>query len=684
MKDKMMGDDDVENVGIMQGFMDSMSEDEDEGEGEDQDEGEGKYLERRPDSPEILMNNLRGDMRSIDARRDELADMVGYAAATETPESVLAMLQPILAQGGGIGALPPSQAMAQGPQPPMAPPGPQGAAPGGPPPGAPPMGPGTPGAEMAPPPADGGIAALLGGAGAPPAEGPPPVQMARGGYVQHFQTGSDPSGVTPADGTAREDENMLYDPAMVSSAKAEMNKLLTRSPAAVPTLTKAMEARLPEYQKALGADRKLSEAQMLFELGQRAFGFAANVDEGGRPLKGSFFSRLAGATKTLPTAMGRQLEAMDKIDRQIKVLALQQGEKDIDQVVTQNNELLKRKTDIFKDVLRADAKLQAQKLKMGESIFGKGDFEWNIVNMPGLTERYAQGLTNPAEDKLMASAIMKFKLGRQELRIHPVTRIPDIVQVPGVLPDFVAQAEAARRRLGLPTAPQPVMNPAAGARPAAPEAGAAAPAAVPAGAAPAAGMPAPGAPAAPAAGAPAGAPAAGAAAQGPRPMTLWATRTDVAGPGAAAVAGVSAIPGLGDPASSVTMARKNAELLAERLKEAMLKSVAGSVWEQKNIDKVMAIQPSAWTDPDVYGTRLITLGQALREGIASYQKMGADNSGLTPEDKGKAREKAMEYQKFLGQIGLPPAAYTMEQLNALRRQGHREVLWQGITPIKQN
>jgi hypothetical protein len=668
MKDKMMGDDDVENVGIMQGFMDSMSED------EDQDEGEGKYLERRPDSPEILMNNLRGDMRSIDARRDELADMVGYAAATETPESVLAMLQPILAQGGGIGALPPSQAMAQGPQPPMAPPGPQGAAPGGPPPGAPPMGPGTPGAEMAPPPQDGGIAALMGGAGAPPAGGPPPVQMARGGYVQHFQTGSDPSGVTPADGTAREDENMLYDPAMVSAAKAEMNKLLTRSPVAVPTLTKAMEARLPEYQKALGADRKLSEAQMLFELGQRAFGFAANVDEGGRPLKGSFFSRLAGATKTLPTAMGRQLEAMDKIDRQIKVLALQQGEKDIDQVVTQNNELLKRKTDIFKDVLRADAKLQAQKLKMGDSIWGKGDWQWNVVNMPGLTERYAQGLTKPEEDKLMASAIMQFKLGRQELRIHPVTKIPDIVQVPGVLPDFVAQAEAARKRLGLPTVPQPVMNPAAGARPAAPDAGAAAPAA---------GMPAPGAPAAPAAPA-AGAPAAGAAAQGPRPMTLWATRTDVAGPGAAAVAGVSALPGLGDPASSVTLARKNAELLAERLKEAMLKSVAGSVWEQKNIDKVMAIQPSAWTDPDVYGTRLIALGQALREGIASYQKMGADNSGLSPEDKGKAREKAMEYQKFLGQIGLPPAAYTMEQLNALRRQGHREVLWQGITPIKQN
>ncbi len=666
MKDKMMSDDDVENVGIMQGFMDSMSEEEDDDKGED--EGEGKYLERRPDSPEILMNNLRGDMRSIDARRDELADLVGYQAATETPEPVLAMLQPVLAAQGaggmaGIGALPPSQAMAQGPQPPIMPPMPPA--------GAPPMGPGTPGAEMAPPPQDGGIAALLGGAGAPPEGGQPPVQMARGGYVQHFQTGSDPSGVTPADGTARDDEDMLFDPAMVSTAKTEMNKLLARAPAAVPTLTSAMEARLPEYQKALGADKKLSEAQMLFELGQRAFGFASNVDEGGRPLKGSFFSRLAGATKTLPTAIGKQLEAMDKIDRQIKVLALQQGEKDIDQVVTQNNELLKRKTDIFKDVLRADAKLQAQKLKMGDSIWGKGDWEWNVVNMPGLTDRYAQGLTKPEEDKLMASAIMKFKLGRQELKVDPVTKIPGIVQVPGVVPDFVAQAEAARRKLGLPTAPQPMMAPGAGARPAAPEAGAAAPAAVPAGTAPAAGMPAPGTPAAPAA------PAASAAGQGPRPMTLWATRFDVAGPGAAAVAGVSAIPGLGDPASSVTLARKNAELMAERLKEAMLKSVAGSVWEQKNIDKVMAIQPSAWTDPDVYGTRLIALGQALREGIASYRKMGADDSGLSPEDKGKAREKAMEYQKFLGQLGLPPAVYSEADIR--RYPPGTEVLVNGVT-----
>lgn len=140
MKDKMM--DDIENVGIMQGFLDEAAEKEDELEEEESSEeaNAARMLDRRPDSPEILMNNLRGDMRSVDARREELADLVGYEAATETPESVLAMLQPVLAQQGGIGALPQSGPMAQGPQPPMPPP--PGGAMGGPPPGAPPLPPG--------------------------------------------------------------------------------------------------------------------------------------------------------------------------------------------------------------------------------------------------------------------------------------------------------------------------------------------------------------------------------------------------------------------------------------------------------------------------------------------------------------------------------------------------------------
>ena len=76
-------------------------------------------LGRTPDNPEILMNTLSGEMRSIDARREELADQVGYAAAMETPDSVLALLQ-VKQDAEGIGGLP--QGMPPG-MPPMMPSG---------------------------------------------------------------------------------------------------------------------------------------------------------------------------------------------------------------------------------------------------------------------------------------------------------------------------------------------------------------------------------------------------------------------------------------------------------------------------------------------------------------------------------------------------------------------------------
>jgi hypothetical protein len=112
MKEKlqMVDDDQVENVGIMSGFMDEIDELLEEISGEEQEEGDdadmARMMARTPDSPEILMNNLRGDMRSIDARREELADLVGFREAEETPEGVLALLQPILAQQAAAPPMP--------------------------------------------------------------------------------------------------------------------------------------------------------------------------------------------------------------------------------------------------------------------------------------------------------------------------------------------------------------------------------------------------------------------------------------------------------------------------------------------------------------------------------------------------------------------------------------------------
>ena len=667
MNKKMMReDDDIENMGIMQGFMDSMADEGDDEGGEDPE----MMMERRPDSPEILMNNLRGDMRSVDARRDELADLVGYQAATETPETVLAMLQPILAQqgGGGIGALPQSQDMAQGPQPPM-----MGGAPGMPPPGMPPM---PPDAGMAPPPDQGGIAALMasmgGGAppGAPPAMPPgdmPPMAMARGGYVQNFQVGSDEEGVTPAEKNPSE-ELLAYPPDMVAAAKQQMQALMTQRPATVPTLAAGMKTRLPEYQALLGTDkgRGNAEAQMLFELGQRAFNFASNTDEAGRPLRGGFFSRLAGAAKTLPGAIGKHVSAMNEIDLKLKSLALQASEKDQDQVIAQNTKLLDTKARVFGDILKETAKVEAAKLKgVGTSIFGKGDWQWNVVNMPGLMESYAAGTTSPEQDKLVSSAITVFKTPKFETRFDPVTRDPYTVQMPIMLPDFVKQAEAARMKIGKPGAPTPALVPPGS--PVRVEGGSTTAPAVSA---------APAAPATDQGTAPAAAPA-------PDVQTgkssLWNDRFKIAGPAAAAIGLFSSIPGLGDPAAQVTLARQNAELEAERLIEAMLKSTQGSVNEQKRLEKVLNIRPSTWNDPDAYGTRLIALGGALQSGIKEFDQQGSNASSLAPADKAKARQKAMEYRKFYSELGLPQAVYSQAEVDKLAPG--TEFLWKGTTPL---
>ena len=61
--------------GIMSGFdMEDMDEMEDS---ENAALEEMPPMARTPQNPEILMNTLRGDMRSVDARYMELAQMVG-------------------------------------------------------------------------------------------------------------------------------------------------------------------------------------------------------------------------------------------------------------------------------------------------------------------------------------------------------------------------------------------------------------------------------------------------------------------------------------------------------------------------------------------------------------------------------------------------------------------------------
>jgi hypothetical protein len=120
------------NSGIMAGFDENMEDMRPE-----EPEEQMSPMARTPQNPEILMNTLRGDMRSMDARVQELAQMVGDQAAQETPPEVLALLQAQLAAQqmpqSGIGGLPQSAGMPPAPGAGMPPEGmpaaPQGAGP---------------------------------------------------------------------------------------------------------------------------------------------------------------------------------------------------------------------------------------------------------------------------------------------------------------------------------------------------------------------------------------------------------------------------------------------------------------------------------------------------------------------------------------------------------------------------
>ena len=295
-----------ENVGIMQGFMDDVHEmlgvDDmfDEEPSEEDDGGVAKAMGRRPNSPEILMNNLRGDMRSVDARIEELAEMVGYNAAASTPPEVLALLQPVLKQQG-IAAL---EAAAPA-MPEMAPPGAMGMAP-----------PGMPDMAMAPPPAmEGGIGSLPQGN-----MGQPPMQMARGGPVQYFQDGSGPEAVT--------------------SYQTRINEFLNQTRQdPIDAMVRARELT-PQYQELLGtSDKGSAKSQMLFDIAQAALGYAANVGPDGQPLRGSQGSRLAGATRALPGQIAARGAQAQEGEARARLAALGQAQSEREAAIAANTAL---------------------------------------------------------------------------------------------------------------------------------------------------------------------------------------------------------------------------------------------------------------------------------------------------------------------------------------------------------
>jgi hypothetical protein len=329
-------------------------------------------------------------------------------------------------------------------------------------------------------------------------------------------------------------------------------------------------------------------------------------------------------------------------------------------------------------------KLFSQIIKSaGQSPFGKGDWDYAVLNRPGLLQKWTEGKTSAEEDNLIDSAIAKMNAPRTEFKTDPVSKQVYQVQIPGTLPDFVNTAIKARGKKVGATAPTTT----GATTPAAPpiltadqitatedpdEAAAKAEAAknratmvVPTGATTSTTtsgklpgpLPEPGKPGAV-----------------PERGGIWSMSKFITGPVAVTAGAISGIPGLGAPFPNITQAQTAAKIEVENLIEAFLKSGKAPVSEQERLRKLYDIGPKFFDDPAALRDRLISIDEEIAKEI-NQAALQAYNTELAPDTRAKARDFLSQAVKFRTALGVPVRIYNEE--DAKKLPPNTEYLWQG-------
>jgi len=240
--------------------------------------GEGIGDLENVESYEQMMNMMRGDEASIPERREELAGLVGPEDAAQTPESVLALVQPIVQIASvdqGIGGLAQEQ-MTESVEGPMA----EGIM-----------------STMAPAPAPAAPGPMM------EAGSPPPVNFNQGGLVRRGDN-------QPV---------QYYAPGgPVKPVVAEAGRL-----------GELYEQKLPLYQGIIGdqsaslADQKrLTQAQMLFDLASTGLAFAAPMQGERSGLSPAERLAMAAQQTQLPEKIGAR--AQQQLEREQAATTQQQ------------------------------------------------------------------------------------------------------------------------------------------------------------------------------------------------------------------------------------------------------------------------------------------------------------------------------------------------------------------------
>jgi hypothetical protein len=131
----------------------------------------------------------------------------------------------------------------------------------------------------------------------------------------------------------------MYSPEVRDLLRQRVETTLGQQPREVPSIESLYETKLPVYRRLLGDNQQTTQSQMLFDLAQRAFGYAANVDERGRPMRGGQLARVAGAFQGLPATIGARIGELEKGERAVKSAALSSAEKEAQRIMEFNQRL---------------------------------------------------------------------------------------------------------------------------------------------------------------------------------------------------------------------------------------------------------------------------------------------------------------------------------------------------------
>lgn len=390
----------------------------------------------------------------------------------------------------------------------------------------------------------------------------------------------------------------------------------------------------------------MTQAQMLFDIAQAGLNLASGVDAQGRPMRGSFASRLAGAAQQLPERIAARAGQMRQEEQGMRLAALRAAETSIE----------------------SQRKAFAEMMK-GESLFGKGSWEWNIINKPGLVDRWSQGEVTPEEENLVQSAIAKLSEPRTEFRVDPITRQLMPVQISTPLPSFLLSAMLGRGFTPTRGAPP------AGAVTAAPTTIPEAP--IPADAIP---MGEPSGRTEPrdpdAFVSPAPAPAAAAPEIPPVEPPTFYTATEpslfnVADMGVGIInvpsAWLFSKPFIGSlfDAEQESDAVTYINNTIRTINRAFATNPRFAEGERIQIARESDLAAKAIDRPEAFRVRLVSLDRVLRQLRRSTYVQAYESPNLAPEDIANARRKLLEIDEARSFIGAPPHVFTVEQAEAL-------------------